>query len=229
MSAPIRKLAKNDLGQTVDQWREKTLHALGSVSGKWTAYVEKNDIPKVPATRPRPPIKPTSEGLMNALKTRLRESRFEARRVLAPEGSTDLTIDTEPMPSDYEVWVDYEEQKGAYQAECREYERKEKLALESFPEENRKVFSALIDCISEASVQDMKSSAEGRKYFDEHDSYNFFNLAIAEHRYLPPAISSAAVAKAKADFEGLRQKAEDTMTEHINEYRRLLEAYKKAR
>ena len=48
----FRKLTKNDVYQTVDQWRERTLHYLGSVSGLWTAYVEKDDIPAIPEVRP---------------------------------------------------------------------------------------------------------------------------------------------------------------------------------
>ena len=158
----FRKLMKNDLGQTVDQWRERTLHAIGPTSGKWTAWIEKDDIPTVPTTRPKPPIKPTTESLMNSLKFRLRSARFE--------GTKEKTVPDEPVPSDYDVWVDYEDQDTAYQAECREYERKEKLALESFSEENRKVFAALIDCISESSVQDLKRSIEGKKRFYDHDS-----------------------------------------------------------
>ena len=99
----FRKLSKNDLGQTVDQWRERVLHTLGSLSGKWTAWVERDDIPKVPTTRPKPPIKPTSEGLMNTLKEKLQRERFEARKTLDPEGTKDSTIDQEPIPSDYDV------------------------------------------------------------------------------------------------------------------------------
>ena len=78
-------------------------------------------------------------------------------------------------------------------------------------------------------MQDLKRSHEGQKFFDEHDSYNFFKLAIREHQYLSPAISSAAVARAKDDFEGLRQRAEDSITEHVNEFGRRLEVFKKAR
>ena len=141
-SATFRKLTKNDLLQTVDQWREKTLHRLGEFSGKWTAWVERDNVPVVPTNRPKPPIKPTSEALMNSLKTQLiRANQLEARRTLNPEETEGLTIDNIPLPSDYDVWVDYEDNKADYLAKCREYERRKKLALESFPDENRKVFS----------------------------------------------------------------------------------------
>ena len=44
-----------------------------------------------------------------------------------------------------------------------------------------------------------------------------------EHEYLPPAMSFAAVARAKDEFEKLQQKTEDSLTEHVNEFRRRLE------
>ena len=32
---PFRRLAKNDIYQTVEQWRERTIMRLGEVSGQW--------------------------------------------------------------------------------------------------------------------------------------------------------------------------------------------------
>ena len=116
-----------------------------------------------------------------------------------------------------------------YQREVRDCERQEKLVLETFPNENKKVFSALMNCISEASIQDLKRSPEGAKLFQEGDALGFFNLAIKEHEYLTPTISSAAVARLKDEFEGLRQKSEDSLLEHVNEFRRRLEVLTKAR
>ena len=225
----FRRLSKNDIYQTTDQWRERTLQRLGDVSGRWTAWVEKDNVPTMPATRPRPPVKPTSDSLMTPFKQMIRERLY--RQMLAAEGKADTTrkIEDIPMPSDYEAWVEYEELKSKYLVDSRDYERREKLVMETFPDENRKVFSALIDCISEASVHDLKRTPEGGKYFDEHDSYGFFKLAIQEHEYLPPTISSAAVARARDDFEGLRQKSEDTITEHANEFRRRLDTLLKVR
>ena len=145
------------------------------------------------------------------------------------EGAAPVSVDDLPLPDEYEAWEEYEALKVQYQRESREYERIEKLALDTFPNENRKVFSALIDCISESSVQDLKRSTEGRKLFQECDSLGFFNLALKEHEYLTPTISAAAVARAKDEFENLRQKSEDTIIEHVNEFRRRLEVYIKAR
>ena len=105
-----------------------------------------------------------------------------------------------------------------YQRDVRDYERREKLALETFPRENQKVFPGLISCISDVSVQDLKRTPEGAKLFTDHDAYGFFKLAIMEHEYLPPAMSFAAVARAKDEFEKLQQKTEDSLTEHVNEF-----------
>ena len=79
------------------------------------------------------------------------------------------------------MWRDYERAKVRHQKAVRDYERQEKLVIETFPNENKKVFSALINCISEASVQDLKRSAEGAKFFQDGDAIGFFNLALREH------------------------------------------------
>ena len=123
----------------------------------------------------------------------------------------------------------YEEAYAAYQDAIKAYEYQDKLARETFPEENKKVFPALIKCISFASVQDLKRSPEGAAFFADHDAYNFFKLAIAEHAYLPTTISAAAVSRAKEQLESLRQKSEDTITEHVNEFRRRLEVLQQAK
>ena len=128
-----------------------------------------------------------------------------------------------PTPSNYDCLVEYNAQKAQFDIEWVEYERKVKLATHTYPDENKKVFATVLDCISEGSIQELKRHPEGEKYFNEHESYNLFKLAVAQHAYLAPAISSAAVARAKEDFEGLRQNAEDSFTDHFNEFRRRYE------
>ena len=123
----------------------------------------------------------------------------------------------------------YEDAMANYQDELKRYEYKDKLWRETFPEENKKVFPLLIQCISTASVQDLKRSPEGTTFFNEHDAYNFFKLAIKEHAHLPSTISAAAVTRAKEQLESLRQKSEDTITEHVNEFRRRLEVLQQAK
>ena len=225
----FRLLSKNDIHQTTEQWKERTLQRLGEVSGQWTAWVEKDDIPKLPETRPRPPIKPSSDTLLLEFKTMIR-SRILQERITILTSRRDVgtrptlpTIDDIPMPTDYEAWTEYEDLNFIYQSAVRDYERREKLALETYPRENRKVFPSLINCISDTSVQDLRRSPEGSRLFADHDAYGFFKLAIIEHDYLPPAMSSAALSRAREDFEKLQQKSEDTLTEHINEFRRRLE------
>ena len=230
-SEPFRRLSKNDLYQTTDQWKERTFQKIGDTSGTWVAYAKQGDAPKVPTRAPYPPVKPSSPATMQALKAKIRPRRFlegselneTAQRV---EGTN---VEDLPLPDDYEAWEEYERLKAEYQREARDYERLEKMALETFPNENRKVFSSLIDCISDASVQDLKRSTEGGRLFQECDALGFFNLAIKEHEYLTPTISAAAVARSKDEFENLRQKSEDSIIEHINEFRRRLDVYLKAR
>ena len=86
-----------------------------------------------------------------------------------------------------------------------------------------------MDCISDSSIQDLKRTSDGARFFEDNDSYSSFKLAIQEHEFLPPAIFSAAVARAREDFEGLRQKSEDSITDHLTEFRRRHEALLKAR
>ena len=221
----FRKLFKNDVLQTTEQWRERTLQKLGTVSGQWTAWVEKDKIPISSGMRPRAPTKPSTDSLMTLLKEQERQRIFNIRTATEP----DLTLDDVPLPNDLEMWNAYEEAMAIHQDQVKLYEYQEKLSRETFPEENRKVFPALLQCISTASVQDLRRSTEGGKFFDEHDAYNFFKLAIKEHAYLPDTISAAAVSRAKEQLETLRQKSEDTITEHVNEFRRRLEVLQQAK
>ena len=104
---PFRRLAKNDIYQTVEQWRERTIMRLGEVSGQWAAWVDTDQVPTAPAVRPQPPVKPSSEAVMTHLKNQLRalrlrelnESEAKAREA---EGKTaePKTIDVIPQPGD---------------------------------------------------------------------------------------------------------------------------------
>ena len=221
---PFRKLTKNDIHQTTDQWRERTLQRLGDVSGEWTAWAEKDNIPTLPERRPRPPVEPKTDELMKLLKERIQQRHLqELLNKPRPPDTPAPKISDIPVPTTYDAWEEYEDAKFIYQREVKDYERREKLVMETFPKENKRVFPALISCISDTSVQDLKHSAEGSRLFDEHDAYGFFKLAIQEHDYLPPALSSAALSRAKDEFEKLQQKSEDSLTEHVNEFRRRLE------
>ena len=221
----FRPLFKNDIIQTTDQWRERTLQRLGTISGQWTAWVEKDNIPKTPGPRPRAPTKPSTETVMTLLKEQERQRIFNARTQAEPR----LKLEEVPLPNDLIIWQMYEDAYAIYQDQIKDYEYKDKLVRETFPEENKKVFPALLKCISSASVQDLKRSEQGSAFFAEHDAYNFFKLAIAEHAHLPATISAAAVTRAKEQLEGLRQKSEDTITEHVNEFRRRLEVLQQAK
>ena len=151
---------------------------------------------------------------MNALKRRIRERDYQQAVAEKPSLAEEKKADDFPLPDDERAWEEYETLKFIYEEETREYQRQEKLALETFPNENKKVFSSLIDCISEASVDEMRRSKQGEALFNACDSLGFLNLAIKEHEYLTPAISSTAVARTKDEFEGLRQKSEDSIIEH---------------
>ena len=228
-SEPIRRLSKNDLYQTTDQWKKKVLQKLGETSGLWVSWVRTGAAPSPPTTRPRPVAKPNSEFLMNALKRRIREKDYQRAVAEKPELAEEKKVDDFPLPDDERAWEEYETLKFIYEEESRDYQRQEKLALETFPNENKKVFSSLIDCISEASVDELRRTKQGEALFNACDALGFLNLAIKEHEYLTPAISSAAVARTKDEFEGLRQKSEDSIIEHTNEFMRRLEVHIKAR
>ena len=174
--------------------------------------------PTPPKERPRPPVKPSSELLMKKLKERLREKDYREASALDPKIAEEKKATDFPLPDDERAWESYETAKFIYEEECRDYQREEKLARETFPKENKKVFIALIDCISEASVEELRRSEEGEALFNACDSLGFLNMAVNEHEYLTPSISSAAVARTEDEFEGLRQKSEDSIIEHINEF-----------
>ena len=118
----FRKLSKNHVYQTTDQWKERTLQRLGETSGQRTAWVEEDDIPTVPMERPRAPDKPTTEALALPLKQTIPERRLlqlqeeEAKRK-PTEGKTQepKTIEAIPIPTDCEALSEYEELNGRYE------------------------------------------------------------------------------------------------------------------
>ena len=111
----FRKLFKNDVHQTTERWRERTLQRLGTISGQWTAWVEKDKIPTSPGPRPRAPTKPSSDSLMALLKEQERQRLFNLRIL----GEPDLTLDEVPLPNDLDIWNIYEDALAVYQARTR--------------------------------------------------------------------------------------------------------------
>ena len=226
---PIRKLSKNDVFQTTDQWKRKVLQKLGETSGVWASWAREGAAPPLPSVQPKVPVKPSNEPIMTALKKRIRNKEYLEAIAADPKLAETKKVEDFPLPDDERAWEEYGSLKFIYEGQCREYQRQEKLALETFPFENKKVFSALIDCISEASVDELRRTKEGEAIFNASDALGFFNLAIKEHEYLTPVISSAAVARTKDEFEGLRQKSEDSIITHVNEFIRRLDVHIKAR
>ena len=72
---PFRKLSKNDIYQSTEQLRERTILRLGDISGQWASWVDTDSVPKVPSVGPQPPVKPSSESLMTHLKNAIRARR----------------------------------------------------------------------------------------------------------------------------------------------------------
>ena len=104
----FRKLSKNDVYQTTEQWKERTLLRLGDVSGEWTTWVKKDAIPTVPVSRPIAPVKPNSKGLMNSYKATILQRCFRDLMASQPkpaEGTSPrtLTIEDVPMPDERDV------------------------------------------------------------------------------------------------------------------------------
>ena len=149
----------DDIFQTVDQWKERALRRIGQVSGKWTAWVEVDSIPEIPTRRPVEPVKPTSEDLFLHFKEHLRKVNLEIKRIENPKAK----LEDIPIPSNYDCLVEYNAQKAQFDIEWVEYERKVKLATHTYPDENKKVFATLLDCISEGSIQELKRHPEGEK------------------------------------------------------------------
>ena len=137
---PFRRLSKNGIYQTTEQWRERTIMRLGEVSGQWAAWVDTDQVPSVPSVRPQPPINPSSEALMLHLKNelraqRLRELNEREAKAKAAEGKAPepKTLEGVPLPGDYEIWAQYKNAKDQYEHDLEDYKRLRKEALETFP------------------------------------------------------------------------------------------------
>ena len=76
---------------------------------------------------------------MNALKRRIRERDYQQAVAEKPSLAEEKKADDFPLPDDERAWEEYETLKFIYEEETREYQRQEKLALETFPNENKKV------------------------------------------------------------------------------------------
>ena len=135
----FRKLCKDDIYQTTEQWRERALRRIGEVSGKWATWAEKDSIPQMPARRPIEPVKPSTEELLLPIKQHLQRVYLEAQRLTNP----DAKLEDIPMPTAHDCWVDYHERMALYETEKSLYDRKVKLATVTYPDENTKVFSTL--------------------------------------------------------------------------------------
>ena len=55
---PFRRLSKNDIFQTTDQWKERALQKRGETSGLWATWAKQGTSPTLPETLPDPPLKP---------------------------------------------------------------------------------------------------------------------------------------------------------------------------
>ena len=142
-SGPFRKLSKNDILQTTDQWKERTIHKLGEISGLWISWAMTNQVPKVPDVAPKPPTKPSSEAIMCSLKARLRQARYDKAASEDSKFAEEKKLEDVPEPGDIEVWEEYERLKVKYQREARDYERRKNWHSKRSPSRTRKSFQDL--------------------------------------------------------------------------------------
>ena len=91
----FRKLCKDDIYQTTEQWRERALRRLGEVSGKWATWAEQDSIPQMPARRPIEPVKPSTEELLLPIKQHLQRVHLEVQRLTNPNAK----LEDIPMPT----------------------------------------------------------------------------------------------------------------------------------
>ena len=220
LPASFKRLEKNDTTQTNDQWRTNLLKLTGSIAPLWTSYARANKFPDIDIKRPIPPMSPMESGEFDKLVNEYREG-------FANEANIPLS-DT-PIPSSGLIWSRYATLKALYEEELELYKIKLKNIHDTFPKENRKIFSLLEHAISDASVEDIRRTEQGAKAYEEQDALTFLNLAMETHDYIPTQISDRACQNAQTRFETFRQAASSPISDHINEFKRRLDHYCKIR
>ena len=216
----FRRLQRNDTLQTNDQWKQNLLRETGSLAPLWTACAIAGKAPALDTSRPREPLKPSEPSIME-------ERKREYRTALALH----LGVPAEDVPetSPTLVWEKYYIERSAYEDMHEMYKIRFKEVNETFPQENRKVFQMVEKAISEASVDDIKRTEEGAKAYAARDAFQFLQLAMETHDFVPAQISDRACQNAQARFEGYRQPSASSISEHLNEFRRRLDYYCKVR
>ena len=216
----FRRLQRNDTAQTNDQWKLNLLRETGSIAPLWTSYARANKEPKMDITRPREPLKPSDPDIMTALK-------LEYRTAIAMQ--TKVALETVPDVSPLVIWEHYQVEKERYDDLSEKFKIKFKEIHETFPQENRKVFSTVEKAMSEASVEDVKRTPAGSTAYEQQDALSFLRLAMEVHDYVSPQISDRACQTARLRFEGYRQPPSATIAEHLAEFKRRLDHYCKVR
>ena len=216
----FRRLQRNDTLQTNDQWKQNLLRETGSLAPLWTACAIAGKAPALDTSRPREPLKPSEPSIME-------ERKREYRTALALH----LGVPEEDVPetSPTLVWEKYYIERSAHEDMHEMYKIRFKEVNETFPQENRKVFQMVEKAISEASVDDIKRTEEGAKAYAARDAFQFLQLAMETHDFVPAQISDRACQNAQARFEGYRQPSPSSISEHLNEFRRRLDYYCKVR
>ena len=77
----FRRLQRNDIEQTNDQWKENLLKETGATAPLWTAYARSNQNPVVDLARPRAPLKPSDPEIMAEMKLAYRTAISVNRKV----------------------------------------------------------------------------------------------------------------------------------------------------
>ena len=75
------------------------------------------------------------------------------------------------------------------------YKIRFKEVNETFPQENRKVFQMVEKAISEASVDDIKRTEEGARAYAARDAFQFLQLAMETHDFVPAQRSRTGPAR----------------------------------
>ena len=113
---PFRRLSRNDIYQTTDQWKERTLQKLGETSGLWATWAKQGESPKLPEEASDPPVKPSSEATMRALRTRMRARSYSRAVAADPKVAEEKKEEDFPLSDEYEAWQEYKERNSGTSA-----------------------------------------------------------------------------------------------------------------
>ena len=209
---PIHALALNDTSQTTEEWKAFVIQEIGKVSGELSSILKSDKkMPTVKSTRPKEPVKPTSD--LMALMIDCLQDQYPLQ----------------PRPSALDVWENYSEVKRIWDDELAVHLSEVKLITQDLAKANMNCFATLEPLISESLVDTIRKTSDGEKAYSTNNTLRMIELAMEFAEFQSPESSTNIVETCKLKYDTYKQPSGASMSTYIGKKKRLHDEYVKAR